>query len=185
MLKTKQIIFGIFGISVLLSAVFVTMLLIGRRQSITTSAGPDTVLSLRSEQSPVEVNNSFNISVDISSGTNSVIGAELNINFDPNYVEVLDIVPGSFLTDPQTRGKTINNTSGSLTYTIYLDPDGTPQSGDSVLAVISARAKAITGSSVISFNPSTLVVANTPDVGINVVKSMVNLDLIISDIPTL
>ena len=100
----------------------------------------DTTLSISPSTSTRTIGEQFNISVNINTGINEVVGVELYMSFNPSVITVVDIVPGGFLLNPVTTVKQVNNTTGKISYVLHIPPSQAAQKGTGSLAVITFRA---------------------------------------------
>jgi hypothetical protein len=125
----------------------------------TTALGdPSTTLSLHPLDSTPALNDTFVTDVNINTHGNQVIGVELDINFDQTRLRAVDIVPGTFFTDPDTTNKSIDNTNGVIRYTLVLIPESTPVTGAGNLAKITFEA-VDTGVATMTFGTANIVAA--------------------------
>ncbi len=136
------------------SFVTIFMAFVGLKGSVL--AAPDTELSIQTSVSTVTVGQTFTANILINTGTNQVVGTELYINFDSARLRAASIAAGSFFTSPETISPSIDNTNGTISYTIYLSPGATPETGSGVLAVITFEAISA-GTANISISPDTIV----------------------------
>jgi len=116
----------------------------------------DTTLSISPSTSTRTIDEQFNISVNINTGINEVVGVELYMSFNPSIITVVDIVPGGFLLNPVTTVKQVNNTTGKISYVLHIPPSQAAQKGTGSLAVITFRALN-TGTANITFDTTSIV----------------------------
>ena len=116
----------------------------------------DTTLSISPSTSTRTIGEQFNISVNINTGINEVVGVELYMSFNPSVITVVDIVPGGFLLNPVTTVKQVNNTTGKISYVLHIPPSQAAQKGTGSLAVITFRALN-TGTANITFDTTSIV----------------------------
>lgn len=132
----------------------------------TTITTPDTTLSLASSQTTVRAGTEFQTAVNINTGTNRIVGAELRIKFDPTRLQAQSITPASFIPNGEIAQRVINNDQGLISFTLLLPPQGTPVRGQGTLANITFKAKN-GGTTNVTWEPSTIigaVEANAQDV---------------------
>jgi hypothetical protein len=166
----KKLALSVTVVIVLLIGLASAILLVRQRQLISQKAAPATTLNLIPSNSNPTVGDSVSVSVDINTANNLVIGAELYINFDASRLEATDVTTGPFLTNPQIQTKTIDNTSGRVSYVLFLPTGSTPQQGQGTVAMVNFLTKA-EGQANVSFDGSSLVAAVGEDVGTNVLVS--------------
>lgn len=172
-----KLVASIIGIVVITIGVLVTIILARRNQDIRRGAAPATQLTLNSSNTNPGVGQTFNAVVNINTGGNQVIGAELDINFDENLLTANSISPGGFFSDPEQITPEIDNQNGNIHYSLFIAPGGSPASGNGQLAVISFTTKT-SGTANIQITPQTLIGAvgeggqnallNTPSLNITI-----------------
>lgn len=76
----------------------------------------------------------FAVDIDVQSVTN-LYGFSLTLNYNTSYLDAVDILPGSFLPSPIIDSKTIDDATGTITFSVH---SGTQPatSGDGTLATI-------------------------------------------------
>ena len=175
----KKIIIPIFVILILVGGLVSAVLLVRQRQIITKKAAPATTLSLAPSNANPTVGDSVTASIDINTGENLVIGAELYINFDASRLQVTDVNLGPFFVNPQIQTNTTDNNTGRITYILFLPTGSTPQQGQGTLATISFVTKA-DGLANVNYDGSSLIAAVGQDVGNNVLLSSSGADFNVS-----
>lgn len=117
-------------------------------RSATTS---DTVtLILTADPNSVVPETVFDVNIQISSGEQLVDTAQASINFDPKFLEVVEIIPGTEL--PTELVRAYDNQSGTIDYAHGALPPAQPAKGLFTLATVKFRAKAEISTTQISFN---------------------------------
>jgi hypothetical protein len=104
----------------------------------------------------VGLNTNFSLNININTGINSVIGTEVYLTFDKAKLRVLDIVPGTFFSNPVETLEIIDNNAGTITYVLHLPPESTPKKGSGTLATMTLQAIGL-GTAPISFSPGNIV----------------------------
>lgn len=107
-------------------------------------------LLLTAEPKTVVPGTVFDVNVQISSGEQLVDTAQASINFDPKYLEVIEIVPGTEL--PTELVRAYDNQSGTIDYAHGALPPAQPAKGLFTLATVKFRAKTEISTTQISFN---------------------------------
>ena len=171
----KKAIITILVLLVLVIGVGVGVFLVQRNIEIREKAAPSTNLSLVSDTDSPIVGQSFSALVNINTGENQVIGAEMYITYDPLKLEIVSVDKGTFLPNPVIIGPDIDNSSGTLSYTIYIPPGSTPVTGSGTLAVIEFKTKQ-EGSATVSFTSESKVGA-VQEGGVNVLVGTTPLSL--------
>lgn len=151
----------IIGIIIVLTSVPVGVFLVKREQELRLRAAPATTLFLSPDTRSWNVGEIFNVNVNVNTGGNQITSVDLVLNFDPAILEVINIIPGTFLPSPTEIQKNINNATGSITYSFYTTRENA-KSGEGVLAVISLKGKAA-GISALTFSPQTVISALQED----------------------
>ncbi len=170
MLKNKKVIISLVVIFVLIIGVGVGVYLVQQRQELRTKAEPATTLQLVSDNSAPEVDEIFSVDVDISTNENEIYIAQLEIKFDPDTLEALEVTPGSFFTNPEITGPVINNDNGTVFYELKLPLGLDPQGGNGTIVTLTFSAETL-GITVIDFGSNTVVGASQEDV--NVIAALI------------
>lgn len=125
-----------------------------------TATGPvqpsDTTLSIIPSTLTVGLNSTFTLDININTGINSVVGTEIYLNFDNQRLSILDIVPGTFFTNPVETLEIIDNNNGQLTYVLHIPPETAAKKGTGKLATMTLRANNV-GTALVDFSPGTIV----------------------------
>lgn len=137
-----------------------------------------TTLSLTTPKADIGINQNLPVSVMINTGTNAVIGVDLDITYNKNQVTLLDITPGSFFTSPDVANKVIDNTAGRAKITIATPPNTSARQGTGTLALLTFRAVG-EGSSRIDFGIDNHVAALNMT-GLNALKSVTGLGITVT-----
>lgn len=119
---------------------------------------PTTTLALSPATASKTTGTTTTTNVTINT-QNSVTNADLVLSFNPSVIEVTNVALGTFLTGAQEVTKNIDNTSGKVLYSFYID-SANAKSGTGTIATITWRAKSA-GTSTLSFDPSTTIVYGT------------------------
>jgi hypothetical protein len=111
----------------------------------------------------------YEVDININSGENKVILAQLEMNYNPNQLNKVDIKSGNFINNPVVLQKSINTADGRIKYWVGVKPDQSGISGSGVIATL-VFSKPGTGAAQITFLPKTSISA----AGVNesVLKSM-------------
>ena len=148
-----------------------------QRQELRSKAALATVLSISPSPVTVTKGDTFDLNIQINTGENRVVGADLALTFNNSILEALDVAPGDFLDDPQELKETIINSEGKVFYSI--GSFTAKQPGLGILAIVSFKAKS-EGTSSLDFDAAGTSVAaigetegikNTESGSITVVKS--------------
>lgn len=157
----KKLLAGlsILGLAVAVIGIGIGVNLVRQNQklSITPKAAPATSLSLSPATGTVYVNQNVPVTVKISSGTNSVVGADIVVNYNPAVLDVVSVSPGSFFGAVSDIQKFWEN--GKITYSFYVSKTSA-KNGEGNLVEIIFKAKA-PGTSSITFDSWTAISALT------------------------
>ena len=180
--KRKKSIPTLVGILLLMIGILSGLLLISRRQIFVQKAAPNTTLNLIPSTNNLKVGDSFSVFVNIDTGSNTFIGAELYLDIEPvSLLEITDITSGDFLPVTGEEVKSIDNSVGKIEDLVYLIPGSeiTPLKGKGTLAVIWAKVLK-EGSVTISFNPKSQTATSDEDAGQNLLASAESLQILIN-----
>jgi LysM repeat protein len=123
------------------------------------SAQTDTVVSVQPPARQVDVGAPTVVEIRVDNVAN-LYGAEIQVQFDPNFVQVLDtspnvpgnqIEPGDFLSPDLIGSNQADNTTGNISYAVTQVAPTPAANGSGSLAVITFQARAI-GVSQLTFN---------------------------------
>ncbi len=161
----KKYLVPTFILIFILFSIGVTLFLIKQRQDLRQKAAPATVLTLKSTKSTVNVNEEFDVEVEMDTGENVVGAAELHITFDPQVFQALSIVKGTILTIDLIAGSV---SSGEASITLGNNPAYT---GKGVIAKLKLKALKTATASLIQFNQSTQVASGAESDSGNILSS--------------
>ena len=122
----------------ILTSIPLTVYLVKKRQEIRSRAAPATTLSVAPPGSPPSVDDIFNVNIQINTGINQALGADLLISFNKNVLECLAIGPGDFFDNPAVIRNEIDNQTGTIRFAFGQFSGG--KSGTGILATISFKA---------------------------------------------
>jgi hypothetical protein len=135
----------------------------------------DTTLRLTVPKFTFSTNETFPVYVQTSTATNTVIGADLDIRFDPAKLRLNDIVPGNFFTNPDTTNKVVDNTNGVGKITVATPPGTSGRTGIGNMAQLTFTAIG-QGATTIAFGDGNLVAATGIN-GVNAIKYKFDVDI--------
>jgi len=133
-----------------------------------TVAKPTPVPSLTYAQTNLSVStpvstalNSYSTDVLISTGSNKITAAQLEISYDPTVLTNVTIEPGPFFTTPVVLLKKIDTVNGKISYALSINPSQKPISGSGTVATVtfSTISGAAAMQTPINFEPKTAVTA--------------------------
>jgi len=110
-------------------------------------------------------------SVLIDTGSNKISGVELQMSYDPKFLQNVDVKAGTFLLKPLVLTKKIDSQKGTITFTLGITPGQKGVSGKGTIAVINFSTKPnALGKTAINFLPQTVVTDQS--IAESVVKEM-------------
>lgn len=117
------------------------------------------------------------VAVNITSGTNHIRGAQFSIQYDPKYIQNVDIKPGPYLQNPLELSKKIDPKAGIVSYAIAVQPGTKASIGKGTIALISFQlAQNVTGTSTtMAFTGQPIIIS--ADTLANVMQSSTNADI--------
>ncbi len=144
-----------------------------------SSGAAATTLSLTASASSVNLNQNLPVNVQINTGTNSVIGVDLDVTFNPANLNLQDITAGSFLSNADVTNKVIDNTNGRAKLTLAVSPGSPARQGSGTLATLTFKAVGV-GTTRVDFGSNNLVAATGTN-GVNALKSVTGLGLTVTN----
>jgi hypothetical protein len=115
---------------------------------------PAKVVNLSISPTPVttQVGQTFTVSLNMNTGTDSVSAADVHVSYDQTKLQVQSVTAGTFLPVVLAAGA-FDNTAGSASITVGSQPT-TPANGTGTLATVTFKALA-TGSTAINYLSTT------------------------------
>jgi hypothetical protein len=86
---------------------------------IRSKAAPATNLKLATTPGAIAVGQQISVQVIAESNENNIGAIQPVLKFDPAYLKVLSIAPGTFLTNPGTANERLDNTAGVASVYLY------------------------------------------------------------------
>lgn len=153
--------------------------------SIDTTS-PQTTLSI--SQNPITVASSsgsfYNLDVLIDTEQNNVNSVQLELSFDPNILKNMDVIPGTFISNPNILIKNVDAANGRISFAIT--PSDVPSvNGSGIIATLEfslSRTQKVATSTAINFLPKTE--ARATGVATSVLKSTGNAIVILRPVST-
>ncbi len=172
---------AVVGLSAI--GLFVSRQLVGQTQNLNSKAAPATTLSLTTSQPQPKVGTTFTVNVEANTGTNVVKALDINLQYDHNVLQLIDMTKGSWLNQAREVVKTIDQSNGSGFFGLVILPTANPAyvTGKGTAMTATFKALSSTNQTTISFNtPHTLAAAAKERQ--NVVSSYANLNVtVLSD----
>jgi len=111
-----------------------------------------TTLSLSPSSSQKQVGSTFALEIKINTGE-KILGADIDLAYNPEILEVVKITPADFFANPQVLTNLIDQKEGLINLSIFSFP---PQLGTATIATLTLKAiKEATQSTQIKFQSST------------------------------
>jgi hypothetical protein len=126
----------------------------------------EVFVSLISPSFPVWPSKEFKVKVKVEPNQKGISGGEINLKFDPEVFEVLDVKAGDFFgTDPLIGIKTIDNKEGIIKYALARKGETKAPSQSGIFATITLKVKNVkTGKSDFTFSKVGLSDENFQDI---------------------
>lgn len=121
-----------------------------------------TSLSISEDVRPSSVAGKYEADVNIDTSDNIATGVQLELSFDPAVLQNVDIIIGTFFTNPTVIQKTVDQKNGKIIFTLSTPIGGDGVQGKGTVAVISF-SKTNSQETMIGFLPKTLVSAQGQD----------------------
>lgn len=129
--------------------------LVSTRQEIRNKAAPATTLFITPVSLTKNIGDTFSLEVNIDTGENQIVAAELHLTYDPTKLEVQSVTNGPLFPNILSSG-TIEN--GAVSIAVGAADTKQPITGTGAVAIIKIKALATTdGPSSIKFSPNTFV----------------------------
>lgn len=149
---TKGKIVAIIALFLILIGLAAGLYLLRQQQEIAEKAAPATSVTLVRPTKTIIVGDTFDVTAEADTSTNTLSSADLEINFDKEKLEISTLTPGTFLPVVLTQAKT-DNTTGKATISVGAQASNPPQ-GKGILATLKFKAKAA-GNASIAFGTNT------------------------------
>ena len=127
---------AIFFLLLVLFAIPATSYLVFRQQELRSQAVPATTLSFDPSDTSKTVGETFTLDININTGTNSISGAELHVQYDQKKLEVVSIDNASFLPLVLVDG----SAGGGFAFITLGSQPSTPKKGTGLLATVTFKA---------------------------------------------
>ena len=104
----------------------------------------------------------YSLPITISTGNNKVTAVQLELQYDPEILAQVAVVPSAFFPNPVTLLNQIDTKTGRISYAFGVGPTATGITGNGMLAKLTFQAKALSDvakQTSITFLPKTLVTA--------------------------
>lgn len=137
MKKLAVIVVGIF----FLAAIPLTVFLVGQRQELRKKAAPATTLALLPSAITKRVNDMFAVDVQIDTGENQVISADIHIVYDPDALEAQTVTNSTLFPSILSSGVVDR---GTASITVGAPSNAQPVTGTGTIATVRFRAIAAT-----------------------------------------
>lgn len=169
-------VFAAVGLSAI--GIFVSRQLVSQTQDLNSKAAPTTTLSLTTSQAQPKVGETFTVNIEANTGTNVVKALDINLEYDQNVLQLLDMTKGSWLSQAREVVKTIDHSNGTGLFGLVILPTANPAFVTGKGTAMTATFKALSSASqtTIAFNtPNTLAAAANERQ--NVVSSYANVSV--------
>jgi hypothetical protein len=131
-------IFLFISIGIILLAIPLTVLLVGKNQEVRKRAAPATTLSLSPSSMTKKVNDTFTVEIKIDTADNQIATIQLHIMYDPVKLQAIDITNGPLAPRITASGKV--DTSGVASITVGARDNTSPITGIGTVAILTMKA---------------------------------------------
>lgn len=146
-MKIKFPVFRFYLIIFLFSLLFLILLKIKFVQAQNV-----TILSLTPQSIKKQGGSTFSLEIKIKT-EEKILGADIDLVFNPELLEILQITPAGFFPNPQILVNKINSQDGLINFSIFSYP---PQQKEGTIATLTIKVKNNAAQSTqIKFQPST------------------------------
>lgn len=163
--STRRSTLLLFFLLFLVVAITATLYLVQTRQEIRKKAAPITSISLVPQSLSVVEGQNVTFDVVMNTGTDLVTAITMDINYDPMYLDAVDIVPstaGVFPINFDNNDKIVDKTNAVVHLSLGYDYEsGTGFTGNATIAHVTFTAKQPTQQTSVSFNETNTHLATT------------------------
>ena len=142
---------------------------------------PSTTLTSSPSASLVRIGASQTISILADSGENSLTTVQLELGFDPKFIEVQKVEPGTFFDNPTILLNEVDKTNGRIMLALG---SLTPKKGNGVLATVTIRGISPTGptgkTTDITFLPKTQILGSSNENLESLLRKAINAQIIVT-----
>lgn len=178
----KKVVVGILVLFLLLVGLGVGVFLVAQQQEIRKKAAPASSIAILPSTKTVNSGEEFTLSVELTTSTNEISGAELHITFDANLLTLRDFLPSTTLPTVFVSPR-VDNTAGTASITLGAQPSNL-FSGKDVIATLRFQAKTAGGTANVNFAPQTLATALSESQDVLVSKSGARVTVLASTVKT-
>jgi len=159
---------GILALVVIVTSVVIGSFVATKGQRVEKSeAAAQTSLSLSPSTQNLTPGQNFTVNVKMNTGTNRVIGYDINLNFDSSALQINSIQKGSGVTAIDQEVKNVfDNTAGTISYSAFTLNLANGVQGTNVDTLVisgTVKSSASQGTKNISFNTTTTKVSDAVD----------------------
>lgn len=148
---------------VMLAGVGVGVYLMQQSTEFREKAAPATTLSFSTQTSSPEIGQPFIVQSVINTAENQVAGIQLNINFTPGMLELVEVTAAEgFFEELGQLSPVINNELGTLELVMWTMPNTDPSQGTAIVATLTFKALKA-GTATVSYGDGSLVGAIQED----------------------
>jgi len=118
-----------------------------------------TTLTLSSSPSAVPETSMYALNADVSTNGNKLTAIQMELSYDPKAITNVDVLPGTFFSDPVVLLKKVDQATGRISYAIAIKANQDAVNGKGTVAIIQfepVKGSTLTTTS-ISFLPKSMV----------------------------
>lgn len=161
--KTLILIIVLAALTLILLVLALRISLPQGNQNTKAPAVVSHAYSVLSISQPVASGSAYTADINITTSSNKVTAAQLELKYDPKLIEISDIVAGTFFSDPVIILKKIDDVDGRVTFALGIGPGQKPVNGKGTVAVVTLTPLSQQESSKIDILPISLVTADGED----------------------
>ncbi|MCX6013536.1 MAG: dockerin type I domain-containing protein, partial [Chloroflexi bacterium] len=110
---------AVIGSLFLIVSLVVGASLVSQKQDIRKKAAASTSLAISPGSQNVYADQNFSLSVMMDTGSNAIIGFDINLNFDYSSIEITSVTKGSAIANFAQVRNIKDNTTGKIVYSAY------------------------------------------------------------------
>lgn len=156
----RKSLIGIIGFFVLFAGIIAGTYLVSQNQDFREKAAPATTVYISPANQSKDVGDTFNVSVNMDTGSNQVTGVDIRLKYNPSLIEVTSIQKGLGITVLDTPiNNLIDNNTGKISYAIFTVNKANAITGSGVeILKVSGKIKAgASGTASIAFDAGTII----------------------------
>jgi len=139
-MNVKKIIIAFIILLIVIGGVVAGVILFQRNQDIRERADPATTIEITTSNPNPLVGTNFNAVLNIDTGENSLIIANLIVTYDVTKLKAVNVTKGIFVQSATLQYVDLNNELGKASFEILFPINTIPPQGSGILAVVEFEA---------------------------------------------